>query len=140
MSSNDNNSSSSNNNNNAGSSGNNNSGNNNSGNNNSNKNAGDYPAAPLAPLPPTGLSKEVYLKVMADLGAEPAEWHGEAEIELARQVLIPYSPSTSQQLANRGSRGMEKLREMEETNTRQQEERDEAELAAALMEEQEEYW
>jgi hypothetical protein len=136
MSSNDNNSSSSSsNNNNAGSSG-----NHNSGNNNSNKNAGDYPAAPLAPLPPTGLTKEVYLKVMADLGAEPAEWHGEAEIELARQVLIPYSPSTSQQLANRGSRGMEKLREMEETNTRQQEERDEAELAAALMEEQEEYW
>ena len=74
MSSNDNNSSSSNNNNNAGS----------SGNNNSNKNAGDYPAAPLAPLPPTGLTKEVYLKVMADLGAEPAEWHGEAEMELAR--------------------------------------------------------
>jgi hypothetical protein len=136
MSSNDNNSSSSSsNNNNAGSSG-----NHNSGNNNSNKNAGDYPAAPLAPLPPTGLTKEVYLKVMADLGAEPAEWHGEAEIELARQVLIPYSPSTSQQLANRGSRGMEKLREMEETNTRQQEERDEAELAAALMEEREEYW
>jgi hypothetical protein len=136
MSSNDNNSSSSSsNNNNAGSSG-----NHNSGNNNSNNHAGDYPAAPLAPLPPTGLTKEVYLKVMADLGAEPAEWHGEAEIELARQVLIPYSPSTSQQLANRGSRGMEKLREMEETNTRQQEERDEAELAAALMEEQEEYW
>jgi hypothetical protein len=136
MSSNDNNSSSSSsNNNNAGSSG-----NHNSGNNNSNKNAGDYPAAPLAPLPPTGLTKEVYLKVMADLGAEPAEWHGEAEIELARQVLIPYSPSTSQQLANRGSRGMEKLREMEDTNIRQQEERDEVELAAALMAEQEEYW
>jgi hypothetical protein len=38
----------------------------------------------IAPLPLTGASKEVYLKVMADLGAEPAEWVGEAELKLAR--------------------------------------------------------
>jgi hypothetical protein len=37
------------------------------------------------------------------------------------------------------NRGMEKLREMEEGNARQQEERGEADLAAALMVEQEEY-
>jgi hypothetical protein len=40
----------------------------------------------LAPLPVTGMSKEVYLKTMAALNAEPAEWEwvGEAELELAR--------------------------------------------------------
>jgi hypothetical protein len=38
----------------------------------------------LAPLSETGMSKEVYLQTMAALNAEPAEWVGEAELELAR--------------------------------------------------------
>jgi hypothetical protein len=38
----------------------------------------------LAPLPVTGMSKEVYLQTMAALNAEPSDWVGEAELELAR--------------------------------------------------------
>jgi len=38
----------------------------------------------LAPLPVTSMSKEVYLQTMAALNAEPSDWVGEAELELAR--------------------------------------------------------
>ena len=63
----------------------------------------NYPSAPLAPPPLTGMSEEVYFRHMANIGVVPKQqWVSGEDLQLEKKVLKPSSPSSSQQLADYG--------------------------------------